>query len=261
MSEHHESHENIEALKQQEWEKQAAIYQRIEEAGGLQKYAESLPNIEDAFKLKDRILRCIDEGTQDGLHAPGCCILTQDRDKTIEQLKKANLDGISSHAGCGAAALAAKETGMDPEEYAKQWSAQLAADVGVPYVGHLDVNRPAFHNARAAYYDGTGTFNAGAVPGLPMGFHISRSIFDDGEKASEALASKIAAGDHGYGANRFTADEPFYLIPVADPNNPAFSLEALTAELADIEAASEGRIKIMGFTKPSQKSADISQAA
>lgn len=259
MSEHHESHENLEAQKQQEWEKQSAIYQKIEAAGGMQAYIESLPDIENAFKLKDRVLRCIDEGTQDGLHSPGCCILSQDRAKTIEQLKKANLDGISSHAGCGAAALAAKDSGMDPEEYAKQWSKQLAEDVGVPYVGHLEVARPSFHNARAAYYDGTGTFNAAAVPGMPIGFHISRSIFDDAESASEALATKIAAGDHGYGAARFTAEAPFYLIPVADANNPELSLEKLTAELEEIAAASEGKIKIMGFTRPEEKA--VEQAA
>jgi len=238
-----------------EWEKQRDTVRAIEQLG-LQRYAENLPDIQSAFELDDHCLRCIDEGTPGGIHLAGSGIL-MDEVKAIEASKAAKVDGVYSHAGCGAAAMFAKQKGLDmtnPDEYGRQWAKQLAERLGVPYKGHIeksDMKRPAdFHNARVAYYDGTGSFDPSRVADLPPGFVISRRHTDAANAQSEAdVAVSIATGDHGFGT-LITDKEPFYLMVVGDPEDPNFSANKLQAEVDAIASNSNGRVKVLGFTRP-----------
>jgi hypothetical protein len=253
MSEHHEQHAHTDHAA--EWKKQGDMFKTIEKMG-MQKYVEMIKGMEEAFELEDHCVHCIDEGTPGGIHAAGSGILMEES-QAIEAMKKAKADGVWSHAGCGAAALYAKREGLDmtnPDEYGIVFAKHLAEKLGVPYKGHIeskDMARPAdMHNARVAYYDGTGSFDPSRVPDLPPGFVISRRYLEPEYAAQEADVSvSIATGDHGYG-NLITSDEPFYIIPVGDPEDPNFSVEKLSAELKELVLKSGGRVKVMGFTKP-----------
>src|SRR3989344_7706927 len=159
-----------------------------------------IADLAEAFRLKDRVLRCIDERTGGGLHLGGSGVLLSN---AIEVVRSMNVEAITSHAGCGAAKMAAAEAGIPVERvehYAEQWSRTLARQLGVPYQGHLPVT-PEFHIARVAYYDGTGQFDWSHIPGgLPAGFTISRKYLDpEYAKREIDIAASIAMGDHGYG--------------------------------------------------------------
>jgi hypothetical protein len=253
MSEHEMGHDHTDRLA--EWKKQADLFKAIEKMG-MQKYFEMINDVEDAFHLGDRCVHCIDEGTPGGIHAAGSGIL-MDESKAIEAMRKAKADGVWSHDGCGAAALYAKRESLDmsnTDEYGVVWAKHLAEKLGVPYRGHIkaeDMARPFdMHTARVAYYDGTGSFDPSRVSDLPPGFVISRRYLDPAYAAQEAdVCVSIAAGDHGYG-ELITSEEPFYIIPVGDPEDPNFSVKKMTAELDELVRKSNGRVKVMGFTKP-----------
>ena len=87
---------------------------------------------------------------------------------------------------------------------------------------------------------------------LPNGFVISRRLYSKpADAAFEAnLSFNIASGHHGFG-EMITADEPFEIIVVGDPDDPSMSLETLTKELEPLRA--NPKIKITGFEAPSQQ--------
>ncbi len=203
-----------------------------------------------SFLEEGGVLMCIDEGVdpdqgQNAVYMAGSGILFQKdahpdpverRQKLVEELRGKKITGISSHADCGACALFCKEAGSGvPEDVACTWAQDLANDLGVPYVGHITPNRPEFHHALMAYYDGTGKFVNPQRSGLPTGFIISRAILHDAKHAAFELelASAIALGAHGFGA-WFTPEKPFTFCIVFDPNNANFSKEKLLKEVEPI---------------------------
>ncbi|MCH8328928.1 MAG: hypothetical protein IIB81_00875, partial [Nanoarchaeota archaeon] len=52
------------------WEQQTRMFEEIKRAGGFAPYAKTMPNLDEAFQ-SDNKLRCIDEGTPNGLRAAG----------------------------------------------------------------------------------------------------------------------------------------------------------------------------------------------
>lgn len=239
---------------QEHWDKQSGIFQEIYESG-VEEYIQRIKNIEESFKLGDRSLRCIDEGMPGGIHLAGSGILLG-QEKAREILLKAQIDGIYSHAGCGAASLYAREQGLDlarADEYGEERAKELANIVGVPYKGHIskeELKRPPdFHIARALYYDGTGKFDPSRVRELPPGFVISRRYLDDPTYAKREveIGTSIALGEHGFGG-LITPKSPFVLIAIGDPNDPHFSTDTLKTELAKIAQERIGRVIVDGFT-------------
>jgi hypothetical protein len=184
-------------------------------------------------------------------------------DEAVAFVNRANPDAITSHEGCGAAAMAAKEKGLDPAEYAVAWAKELAEKTGKPYAGHIsaaEMARPAaFHNARVTYYDGTGTFNASQHPELPAGFHVSRR-YDKAEyaKTEAAVSFSIATGAHGFG-DLITDESPMYLVAVGEEGDGEFSTAALTKELEAVAAHVGSRAKVIGFTRPKAAMAEAAE--
>ncbi len=221
--------------------------------GGMKKYAETVPGLSRAFVLSDHSLRCMDEGTPDGIHCAGSGILLK-----LDDIKKgfteARLDGIYSHAGCGAAALYAKQQGLDAEfadEYGKEWAKSLATNLGIPYRGHIEageMKRPSsLHVARVAYFDGTGTFSPSACPDLPQGFVISRRYMAPEYARKEVeVAIDIALGHHGFGS-KFSANDPFLLVAVASKSDADLSINKLKNELQSVASKFGRKIKVDGF--------------
>lgn len=235
------------------WQEQQESLVRLGEVGA-EKYFMSVENLAKAFELRDRCLRCIDEGTEGGVHMAGSGILN--KEAAVELVQEAGVEGIYSHAGCGAAALYAKQAGLEvnADDLGIDWAKELAQKVGVPYQGHIgyeDMVRPAeFHIARLAYYDSTGTFDPSRIAGLPAGFVISRRYLSGDYAQKEAeIATAIALGEHGFG-EKITAEAPFYLVAIGDAKGDGLSKEALVEELSAIAKTNKGRVIAAGFTAP-----------
>jgi len=219
-----------------EWMRAQASIERLEREGVSEK----------AFEPSGEILCCMDEGTPMGdLRSAGSGILTQgeERARFIAALKKAGVESVTSHEGCGAAALYRERHGLTDksvDEVAMEGAKHLAAELGVPYGGHItELARPkGFHNARVVYADGIGDFNPRKVESLPPGFVVSASVMTQEQAVSEvALALKIAFGEHGFG-EKFTPAQPLVVVALGD--------EALAAALQSA-VGGEPRVKIVSF--------------
>jgi len=176
-------------------------------------------------------LCCIDEGVQDahenGIHEAGSGILYErdryrsrgDRMRAYANnllATRAEITKVTSHAGCGAAALAAKEAGYeDADGFGKDWSAELSNLLRVTHehIESKSMDRPAhFHDAVAILYSPGGTPDYRKT-GMPKAMNISRwAIQDNGHAQGElALATQILRGAHGFG-ERFTKENPLTII-------------------------------------------------
>jgi len=235
---------------QKYWETQQSIFQKIYSTTMAQ-YVKTLPDLGNAFILKDRALRCIDERAPGGLHLAGSGILMKE-EQLRKTLKEANVTSVWTHAECGAAKLYAQENGLDAsksDEYARFFGENLEKTFGVKYNGHLNVSPSGLHIARIAYYDATGTFDYQNVPGLPQGFVISRKYIETDYALVELqVAISIACGDHGFGS-LITPTSPFILVPITNNRNSALSLDVLTKELQSV-AQNNPLVMISGFTAP-----------
>jgi hypothetical protein len=220
-------------LVEEEWINALPVLRKLKELGG-QKYFETIPNISRALQLKDKNLRCIDEGTIGGIHLAGSGILLN-LDQAISFCQKAEIKGVYSHAECGAAKIYAKKESLDPaeaDEFGIEWAKTLAEKLKIPYLGHLEISQMArssgLHTAVAVYYDGTGEFDCSQVAELPKGFIISRRYLDsDYAKLELKMAIEIALGSHGFG-QKFSIRDPFIIVVLAknDPDSKKFLLEA-----------------------------------
>lgn len=247
------------------WTESQELFSKIYKTG-VRKYLETLPILSEGFRLEDHSVRCIDEGTPGGIHVAGSGILLSASDKKeqleqlVEELVGAGADGVYSHEGCGAAKLYA-ETVMGnldgAKDYAVEWAKKLALRLDAPYKGHItDLARPKeFHNARIAYYDGSGKFDPFKIKEIPDGFIISRYYLDS-EYAREELkiALSIAFGHHGFG-DKFTKDNPFIIVPIEKfvTKRKDISLSDLEREAREISAVYGDRVIVEGIREPLQE--------
>lgn len=231
-------HEHQAALEH-EWGEQSEVIGSILEQG-MQVYADLIEGVDAAFKTKKHTLCCIDDGTPFGdMRSAGSGILMEgeNRAKFIAKLKRAGVKEVTSHAGCGAAALCREKMGLTDksiDEVAQEGARKIAEELGVPYKGHITkLARPIeFHNARVVYFDGTGSFNPSAVEGLPAGFVISRKFMTSEQAQAEAgIAMSIAFGDHGFG-KKFSDKEPLVVVAVGGEEFPATQLQKELQSLA-----------------------------
>ncbi|MFA6324769.1 MAG: hypothetical protein WCX46_00895 [Candidatus Paceibacterota bacterium] len=218
---------------------------------GFQNYTQGLPSINEAF-IENHSMCCIDEGTPHGIHSAGSGIL-RDKEEVLTSFRDAGVTEITSHDGCGAAGLYAKSKGLDlskSDEYAKEWSKEIAKELGVPYrhISSTEMSRPkGLHVSRVAYYDGTGKFDYSTTKELPAGFIISRAIQSIGTSISEATVSfNIATGDHGFG-ELINQKNPFMIVAIGKDQE---HLDKLLNELNDVKGVMGDKVKIDGFIAP-----------
>lgn len=218
-------------------------------SGGFEKYLCGIEGHQSAFKLQDTSLRCIDEGTPGGIHLAGSGILL-DAATAAKYAESAKVDGVFSHAECGAAKLFAEKENLDPEaadEYGIEWAKTLAERLKVPYKGHIEIsqmNRPSgLHDARVVYYDGTGRFDYQGSTDLPKGFVIDRKYLDQSYALQELdVAIQIALGGHGFG-DKFTPESPFLAIALTEKNG-GLDKAGLLSEAEGIAAKYNNRVSV-----------------
>ena len=243
--------ENLEQIRKY-WDEQQPLFQKIYR-DGFAKFAQSLPNLKEAFELKDRALRCMDEGTPGGIHLAGSGILLSE-DEAAHVLGNARVEGIYSHTECSAAALFARNNNLDEsqaETLGEEAARKIAAKIAVPYLGHINADqlkRPlSFHIARIAYYDGSGRFDYSRVSNFPPGFTISRKYLNpDYAKKEAEIAISIALGVQGFGP-LITKESPFVLIAIAENEH---ELATLKQELEDVAKGFAEKVKVEAFLAP-----------
>lgn len=223
---------------------------------GAQQFMSTTPHMEQAFAIdkEERWLGCDDEGVTvmrehipgSPVHLIGSGIFLEGSAIVAEIVKRNKWKRVTSHPGCGGAA----HFGGDAvgEEFARE----VARQAGVLYQ-RIEVawmrRPPAFHNAYAIYYDGTGDFNWGGVsaPGLLPGFVVSRHYCTAAYAETEVeRLFAIATGEHGWGS-LFTEETPLLLIAIADPRTRFFSAAQLCRELDAIQRKLGLRVKVDSY--------------
>ena len=257
-------HEHAFMEKQEAWAQQEAIFKKMI-TQGMDVYLRSLPEYENAFVEGEQPLCCMDEGIPKGdFRSAGSGILVEGEERTvfIQSLKDAGVEHVTSHTGCGAAALYRELHGITEQtvdEVAIAGAKKIAQEIGVPYGGHIEtLTRPKeFHQARVIYVDGTGHFNPSKVEGLLPGFVISRKFMSPSQAAFEVgIAIAIAFGHHGF-AEKFTAEYPLILVALGDEEQEELSAVRLQQEIelaiqhrSDTHAANRSRIRFDHASTP-----------
>ncbi len=258
----HESNLSIEIDRS--WKEQIDILNKIKKAGNYQNYFDML-NYDfkkEAFRKPEKmIVGCIDEGCTHNSHQVEGPILNLGGsgilypvEETVEMLKDKNIEIISSHDGCGAAALAEKDpytyTSKVVEkinDYRKKNGMQLVKHIHIPAENMTrDEN---FHEAVAVYYNfGDDIFDATRVVDengnelLGKGFTIDRGHFNEENSLAElGISIDIAFGHHGYG-DRFTKENPLTIVFIESKDNE--EQEKAINFLKDRKEFNEGKINI-----------------
>ncbi|MCU0680051.1 MAG: hypothetical protein MUF50_01970, partial [Planctomycetes bacterium] len=239
--------------KEMLWQTKEPIFQQIEKMG-FSEYANSLPEIEQAFVLKNKenatekiSCCCIDEGTPWGKHSAGSGVLLSD-EELAQFVKDSQLTSFHLHGGCGANNLYAKEHGLSVEEVENYQRARLLK-LGLkeePYISEAEMKRPkGFHSARLSYYDGVGTFNWNNTQGLPEGFIITRNGQEKKSSLHDlSISLSIAFGDHGFG-EKFTLENPYHIVITASNQEQAQELEKEVLEIV----GNNDRVKVETWVK------------
>ena len=242
------SHENEKDIT---WKAGRDHLNRIKDGGGFQS---GMSHDKHAFPEKVHSLCCMDERVvserNDSVYSAGSGILIKDNPKKraafVGELKKAGVKNVTTHEGCGAVSLYAKQKNISVEEAqveARQWAKDLSKELGGAYEGELTVSPQDYHVAQVAYYDFTGRFNPSMTGDYPAGFVISRKYMPaEDATAQTSVGVGIAKGDHGYG-KRFDKKTPFTIVIVAE-NDADLKLGK-----KELQALSGADVTIDGFIK------------
>ena len=254
-------------------EEDKRLLREIAKVGGMERYIQNHPEFnKDFFNKEKRCLCCMDERTAKGtLNLPGSGILIEGekaQEAFRQRLQEAEIEGVYSHDGCGAAKLYAKEHGInDPNKAAVEYAQNLALKLGIEYKGHLKTSGD--HPGRVVYYDTTGYLNRESPvwqEKMPTGFAISRHVLNEREGMDALLlAVKIAFSEHGEGFGRFTESDPLSLVYVL-PDTQADQaltqqqlqqeLERCYQKLVEELPQIKGKIRIEGFHAPAPVEAE-----
>lgn len=251
---------------QTEWEKEISLRRTLIGPYGsdFAALAGSLTQLHRAFyrdekgklRLKDRGVKCIDEGTPGGVHIAGCGIL-YGIDQTVAMLSSIEPDTVHSHDDCGGARKYAADHGIDADNtdiLGQEFAAAVADRIGAKHhhIRREQLRRPpSRHTATVVYYSGVKAFAPDELPELPKGFTITRALHLSPISARDEVAftCQIAFGPHGFG-ERFTAEDPFIVVPVGNPHNSPLGVAALTAELQSLTKLYGRRLQISPFQSP-----------
>jgi len=267
-----------EAERAAAWEAGGELMRRIY-ARGAGAVLGPIANLRQAFVRDDERITCIDAGVvmagsgKSGLVLAGSGILFpagswEERLARVADLcLAAGVREVTSHEGCGAAALAYERDGRPSEHptsdhYGQAWSRSLQERLSgrcrrpaaYRHIAAGEMARPmAFHDCRVTWLDCTGRFTPGNLSGqLPQGYLVDRGdVIRHAVTAEErryplvelAISIGLALGAVGFG-ERFTPEEPFLVVVVADGEEDQ---AVLRQELDDVVAPYVGRVRIDGL--------------
>lgn len=226
----------------------------------LEDIVASIEGVKDCFKNQPESLGCSDGRITE--HRCGCAgssILAGEKDvETLIQKAQGKIKEVTSHDGCGAAAIKfkqMKDEGILPggvfsaDELGKYYSARLAEKMGIEY-RHITSEEMSgsLHDERAVYVDGTGKLDLGGD--LPPGFICSGpslNLSSEYLTIEIATLTSIALGDHGFGG-KFTEENPFYVLIFAEDKDQLSELKSIAQKAVD---KFDGRVVVDGVLKNS----------
>ena len=188
-------------------------------------------DLQPAFTQNDGMIRCIDERTPGGIHVAGSGILLKNEAVAIQLFRQSGIRGITRHAQCGAEAIWAQQNSLTKaaaEEVLSERAQRVAKVLAVPYefIGEKTMQKfgPMHqHQTATIYYDATGKFNPATIPDLPLGFVVSRGIYEaETYPLSEVrLAQAIMFGAHGLGEQWFRKNnKKITIVSISTKNLP-----------------------------------------
>lgn len=266
----HELPEELIATEQSEaeridqgWKKsrQNEVISRLLNGENLQAIMESFPNLKEYFRELDTI-DCSDgrvlDGHKIGIAGSGILLPEKDRAIFIERYKgKAKV--LTAHSDCGAAAEKFRtlkpeeipEGVTNADEYGVYCAKKTSQELGAEYK-FLDRDEMASenHNEVALVLDQSGEFDSTNMEDFPAHFVCTGSgigLSEDYMKIEMGILTGIALGHHGFGAERFTNENPFYIIVSADNSGELVHWEEVAKEAV---SKFGDKVAIKGFVRP-----------
>ena len=229
--------EKIELIKTVRFEEQNEKYEFLSEKNyPIRSYIENESiNLERAYKKEDSLitLGCVDDGLRKLggiIPLPASGLLFLKENDLIEFIKKRKVDVITTHVGCGAALVWAREkyglhvTQKRADELAMKYIQFIASKAKIQYRHYFreDMARSQkYHAARMVFLNNVqNRFYPSRIKELPSAFSIERFAtlnFKKAEKELE-LVIKIAFGEEGFG-ERFTEEKPFIIVCCLNEND------------------------------------------
>jgi hypothetical protein len=266
------------------WEAQQELVNKINDAGGMQSYVESLPGWNDAFTLvNDPQICCMDEGIAvPGSFRAAGSMLGWSLADVHEFCQKAGVRSLTSHESCAASGGVYKhyliEQGLDPEvgylqedseAFTQMKTKQLVEDLNEKYCidtdtkkysygGHIplsEMDRPkSQHIARVIYYNGSvRAFSPVLEPSLPSGFVIDRAPTNAHNALAQVkIALSVAFGSHGWGdlINSNQDTSKLLVVVIGGRGNGGVNSEMLIDELHGLDADFNDKVVIQHCLEP-----------
>lgn len=247
----------------QGWAKsrQNEVVKRLLAGENLQEIVESMPGFKESFRDLDTI-DCSDGRVLDGrkIGIAGSGLLLPDRERSLFiESYKGKIKTLTAHADCGAAAKKFNSLKVEeiPEgvttadEYGVYCGKNLANELGADYK-FLDRENMAneYHNEVAIVLDQTAEFDSTNFENFPAHFVCSGAGLGFSEeymKAELETLAGIALGHHGFGEERFNAENPFYIIISANNLHDLVRWEIVTKEAI---SKFGDKISVKGFVRP-----------
>lgn len=263
---HGNSQESLETRINQGWEASRLnkVISRLEKGDDLQVIMESFPELEECFTDLDTI-DCSDgrvlSGKKVGIAGSGLLLSSLERADLIARFK-GKIKTVTTHDDCGAAAL--KFNSLKPEEipegiktadeYGTYCGQKLAEELGAQheYLGRSEMANE-YHNETALVLDATGQFDSTNLSDFPAHFVCTGAglgLSENYMKTEIKTLVGIAMGHHGFGSSRFSAENPFYIITVANNHEELERWQWLAKE-ALIEFGDKAATR--GFVRPEKK--------
>ena len=252
---------------EKDWEdsRQNEVVSRLLANEDLQKIMDSLPGFKESFHDLDTI-DCSDgrvlDGKKMGIAGSGLLLSPEERTKFVENYK-GKIKEVTTHRDCGAAALKFKslkpeeipEGVMSSDHYGTILGKQLADELGAKH-RFLDMKEMASknHNEIGLVLDQTGRFDSTNLESFPPHFVCSGAglgFSQEYMKSEVETLTGIALGHHGYGSERFTAENPFYIMVAAKNAEDQANWIAVAKEVADKFG---DNVKIESFLSPEKQS-------
>lgn len=252
-------HEHGRKVKES-WEKSERnpVIIGLKQGKGMPEITAGIGELSKAFGEAPFSLGCSDGRIcEHRLGGAGSFILApeEELEKFIRE-NKGRIKQVTSHDGCGAAAIKfkeLKEAGKLPEgvntadELGAAFAKNLADRLKAGYY-HIPAREMSgeVHNERTVYFDGTGRFNPLALKEMPTGFMCAGPKLGFSREYCRkelAILCGIALGDHGFG-ERFSEDNPLYIIVSAESAEQLKALEEIAEKAAE---EFKGRVAVKGF--------------
>ena len=241
--------------------RQNEVISRLLKGEELQAIMESMPGFKESFCELDTI-DCSDgrvlDGRKIGIAGSGLLLSPVERKNFIEKYKS-KIKSVTAHADCGAAAkkFASLDRNQIPvgintaDEYGVYCAKNLATELGANYE-FLNREEMAneYHNETALVLDQSAEFDSTNLKGFPAHFVCSGAglgFSEDYMKSELETLVGIALGYHGFGSERFNAENPFYIMVSANTPNDFIRWEKIAQEAV---ASFGDKVQVKGFVRP-----------